>query len=39
VTVTIAGISFDSHEYHDRGDVLYLSVGAPTGGGANWCDA
>ena len=27
--VTIAGITFDSHEYDDRGDVLYLSVGAP----------
>jgi uncharacterized protein YuzE len=29
VSVTIAGITFDSHEYDDRGDVLYLSVGAP----------
>ena len=29
MTVTIAGITFDSHEYDDRGDVLYLSVGAP----------
>lgn len=29
MTVTIAGISFDSHEYDDRGDVLYLSVGPP----------
>jgi uncharacterized protein YuzE len=26
---TIAGISFDEHEYDKRGDVLYLSVGAP----------
>jgi hypothetical protein len=29
VTVTIAAITFDSHEYDDRGDVLHLSVGAP----------
>jgi uncharacterized protein YuzE len=29
VTVTIAGTSFDQHEYDERGDVLYLSVGAP----------
>jgi uncharacterized protein YuzE len=29
VTVTVAGISFDQHEYDARGDVLYLSVGAP----------
>jgi uncharacterized protein YuzE len=29
VTVTIAGTSFDQHEYDDRGDVLYLSVGPP----------
>jgi uncharacterized protein YuzE len=28
VTVTIAGISFDQHEYDERGDVLYLSVGS-----------
>jgi uncharacterized protein YuzE len=27
MSVTIAGIRFDSHEYDDRGDVLYLSVG------------
>jgi uncharacterized protein YuzE len=27
MTVTIAGTSFDQHEYDDRGDVLYLSVG------------
>ncbi|HEX4838570.1 MAG TPA: DUF2283 domain-containing protein [Solirubrobacteraceae bacterium] len=26
---TIAGISFDEHEYDERGDVLYLSVGTP----------
>jgi uncharacterized protein YuzE len=26
---TIAGISFDEHQYDERGDVLYLSVGAP----------
>src|SRR5918992_3071754 len=29
MTVTIAGVTFDSHEYADRGDVLYLSVGTP----------
>ena len=29
MTVTIAGTSFDQHEYDDRGDVLYLSVGPP----------
>lgn len=29
MSVTIAGTTFDSHEYDDRGDVLYLSVGAP----------
>lgn len=29
MTVTIAGINFDSHEYDDRGDVLYLSCGEP----------
>jgi|NGEPerStandDraft_6_1074524.scaffolds.fasta_scaffold145753_2 uncharacterized protein YuzE len=29
MTVTIAGTSFDHHEYDERGDVLYLSVGPP----------
>jgi uncharacterized protein YuzE len=29
VTVTVAGISFDQHEYDERGDVLYLSIGPP----------
>jgi uncharacterized protein YuzE len=29
MTVTIAGISFDQHEYDEHGDVLYLSVGSP----------
>lgn len=29
MTVTIAGIAFDEHEYDERGDVLYLSIGAP----------
>jgi uncharacterized protein YuzE len=29
VTLTVAGISFDQHEYDERGDVLYLSVGPP----------
>ena len=26
---TIAGIPFDQHEYDERGDVLYLSMGNP----------
>jgi uncharacterized protein YuzE len=29
MTLTIAGTNFDQHEYDDRGDVLYLSVGPP----------
>ena len=29
MTLTIAGTSFDQHEYDERGDVLYLSVGSP----------
>jgi len=29
MNLTIAGINFDQHEYDERGDVLYLSVGAP----------
>ena len=29
MSVTIAGIKFDQHEYDERGDVLYLSAGAP----------
>jgi len=29
MVVTIAGISFDHHDYDERGDTLYLSVGAP----------
>jgi uncharacterized protein YuzE len=29
MNVTIAGITFDRHEYDERGDVLYLSVGPP----------
>jgi uncharacterized protein YuzE len=29
MTLTIAGTSFDQHEYDERGDVLYLSVGPP----------
>ena len=32
MTVTIAGTSFDQHEYDERGDVLYLSVGPPREG-------
>ena len=30
MTVTIDGIEFDSHEYDDCGDVLYLSAWEPT---------
>jgi uncharacterized protein YuzE len=29
MSVTVAGVSFDHHHYDDRGDVLYLSLGAP----------
>ena len=29
MSVAIAGIIFDQHEYDERGDVLYLSVGDP----------
>jgi uncharacterized protein YuzE len=29
MSITIAGTTFDQHEYDERGDVLYLSVGAP----------
>jgi uncharacterized protein YuzE len=29
MSVTITGIVFDQHEYDERGDVLYLSVGPP----------
>jgi uncharacterized protein YuzE len=29
MTITIAGIEFDYHDYDERGDVLYLHVGAP----------
>lgn len=29
MSLTIAGTTFDHHEYDDRGDVLYLSVGVP----------
>lgn len=29
MTLTIAGTNFDQHEYDERGDVLYLSVGSP----------
>ncbi|NLT06799.1 MAG: hypothetical protein GXY03_10900 [Solirubrobacterales bacterium] len=29
MTITVAGITFDHHRYDQRGDVLYLSVGAP----------
>ena len=29
MTLTIAGTSFDQHQYDERGDVLYLSVGPP----------
>ena len=29
MSITIAGTAFDQHEYDERGDVLYLSVGSP----------
>lgn len=29
MSITIAGTAFDQHEYDERGDVLYLSVGPP----------
>jgi uncharacterized protein YuzE len=29
MSITVDGIEFDSHEYDDRGDVLYLSIGEP----------
>ncbi len=29
MTITIAGIQFDYHDYDERGDVLYLHVGPP----------
>ncbi|HEV3094747.1 MAG TPA: DUF2283 domain-containing protein [Solirubrobacteraceae bacterium] len=29
MSLTIAGTIFDQHEYDERGDVLYLSVGEP----------
>jgi uncharacterized protein YuzE len=29
MNVTIAGTTFDRHEYDKRGDVLYLRAGAP----------
>jgi uncharacterized protein YuzE len=29
MSVTVAGIVFDQHEYDERGDVLYLSIGPP----------
>lgn len=29
MNVTIAGITFDQHEHDERGEVLYLSAGAP----------
>jgi hypothetical protein len=31
MSVTIAGTTFDSHEYDDRGDVLYLAWGLRAG--------
>ena len=33
MSVTIAGIEFEHHEYDDRGDVLYLSVDGYDAGG------
>jgi uncharacterized protein YuzE len=29
MSITIAGTTFDNHEYDARGDVLYLTVGRP----------
>jgi uncharacterized protein YuzE len=29
MSIKIDGIEFDNHEYDDRGDVLYLSIGEP----------
>ncbi len=29
MTIAVAGIVFDHHHYDNRGDVLYLNVGAP----------
>ncbi len=29
MTITIAGIDFDYHDYDERGDTLYLHVGEP----------
>lgn len=31
MTITIAGIAFDHHDYDERGDVLYLHLGPPNG--------
>jgi hypothetical protein len=31
MSVTVAGISFDHHEYDERGDVVYLSVAGYAG--------
>lgn len=29
MAVTIGGIEFDQHEYDERGEVMYLSIGDP----------
>ena len=29
MSITIDGIEFDNHNYDERGDVLYLSIGEP----------
>lgn len=31
MTITIAGIDFDCHDYDERADVLYLHLGRPKG--------
>jgi uncharacterized protein YuzE len=31
MTITIAGIEFDYHDYDERSDVLYLHLGPPDG--------
>jgi hypothetical protein len=31
MTITLAGIQFEHHDYDVRGDTLFLSVGLPDG--------
>jgi hypothetical protein len=37
MSVTIAGITFDHHDYDERGDVLYLSAQGYAGPPATAC--